>query len=173
VTNLKNHKTVIVRINDRGAFSKKRIIDLSKAAACRIDLVRAGVAMVKIEVVGNEDSQSGKEKKSFEIDTTILYNILNDLKSGNIYNTNGKVTSISGYTIQLASLQQVDHIAEIVQSLQKDYIKEIYIDVRIVEKKKIYRVLIGDCSQIEAAQKEMKKLKKAGYNGFIKKIKVR
>jgi rare lipoprotein A len=49
VTNLTNGKTVIVRVNDRGPFSGNRIIDLSKAAAQQIDMVRAGVAKVKIE----------------------------------------------------------------------------------------------------------------------------
>jgi rare lipoprotein A len=49
VTMLQNGKSVIVRINDRGPFSKGRIIDLSFAAARQIGLVRAGVAKVKIE----------------------------------------------------------------------------------------------------------------------------
>ncbi|HEC78589.1 MAG TPA: septal ring lytic transglycosylase RlpA family protein [candidate division WOR-3 bacterium] len=51
VTNLKNKKTVIVRVNDRGPFVKGRIIDLSYAAAKKIDLVKYGVVKVKIEVV--------------------------------------------------------------------------------------------------------------------------
>ena len=49
VTNLTNNKTVIVRINDRGPFVAGRIIDLSKAAAKKIDLISAGV--VKVTVV--------------------------------------------------------------------------------------------------------------------------
>jgi cell division protein FtsN len=56
--------------------------------------------------------------------------------------------------------------------LQKDYINEIYIDVRIVDNKKIYRVLIGDYSEIEDALARLEKLEKIGYNGFIKKMKV-
>ncbi len=49
VTNLTNHKTVIVRINDRGPFVTGRIIDLSKSAASLIDMLEAGVVKVKIE----------------------------------------------------------------------------------------------------------------------------
>jgi rare lipoprotein A len=48
VTNLSNGKSVKVRINDRGPFIAGRIIDLSKKAAKRIDLVQQGVAEVKI-----------------------------------------------------------------------------------------------------------------------------
>jgi rare lipoprotein A len=41
-----------VRINDRGPFIKGRIIDLSRAAAQKVDLVNAGTARVRIEVIG-------------------------------------------------------------------------------------------------------------------------
>jgi rare lipoprotein A len=46
VTNSRNGKSVIVRINDRGPFIRGRIIDLSKAAAQRIGMVRSGHAAV-------------------------------------------------------------------------------------------------------------------------------
>ncbi len=48
VTNLSNGKTVKVRINDRGPFIAGRIIDLTRAAARKIDMVNAGVVKVKI-----------------------------------------------------------------------------------------------------------------------------
>ncbi len=51
VKNLKNNKKVKVRINDRGPFVRDRIIDLSRAAAEKIDLVRLGVAPVRVEVL--------------------------------------------------------------------------------------------------------------------------
>lgn len=49
VTNLKNNKSVVVRINDRGPYIKSRIIDLSHAAADSIDIIHSGWAMVKLE----------------------------------------------------------------------------------------------------------------------------
>ena len=51
VKNLKNKKTVDVRINDRGPFVKGRIIDLSRQAAKKIDMIGPGTARVRIEVV--------------------------------------------------------------------------------------------------------------------------
>ncbi|MCY7421998.1 MAG: septal ring lytic transglycosylase RlpA family protein [Chitinophagaceae bacterium] len=48
VTNLTNGKTVKVRINDRGPFVAGRIIDLSKKAARKLNMINAGVASVKI-----------------------------------------------------------------------------------------------------------------------------
>ena len=48
VINLTNHERVRVRITDRGPFVKGRIIDLSKKAARRIDMIDAGVAQVEL-----------------------------------------------------------------------------------------------------------------------------
>lgn len=52
VTNLHNGRTVRVRINDRGPYSAGRIIDLSEAAALALDMLRAGVVRVKVELLG-------------------------------------------------------------------------------------------------------------------------
>ena len=51
VTNLSNKKQVDVRINDRGPFVQGRIIDLSREAAQRIDLIGPGTAKVKIQAI--------------------------------------------------------------------------------------------------------------------------
>ncbi len=51
VTNLKTGKSVVLRINDRGPFVGDRVIDLSMGAAKAIDVYRAGLAMVKIELL--------------------------------------------------------------------------------------------------------------------------
>ena len=52
VTNLANHRSVVVRINDRGPFIQGRIIDLSQAAAERLGMIKAGVVRVGVEVLG-------------------------------------------------------------------------------------------------------------------------
>lgn len=51
VTNLNNGQTVEVKINDRGPYSKKCIIDLSKEAAKRLDILTQGIAEVHLEYV--------------------------------------------------------------------------------------------------------------------------
>jgi rare lipoprotein A len=49
VTNLANGKSVEVRINDRGPFSKGRIIDVSRAAARALGMMKSGITTVRIE----------------------------------------------------------------------------------------------------------------------------
>jgi len=51
VTNLKNHKSIVVRVNDRGPFVHNRLIDLSYAAAARLDMVRDGTGLVEVTAI--------------------------------------------------------------------------------------------------------------------------
>lgn len=54
VTNLDNGKSVIVRVNDRGPYVGGRILDLSRAAAQKIDMIRNGTAQITAEVIAVE-----------------------------------------------------------------------------------------------------------------------
>ena len=58
VTNLDNRRSAVVRINDRGPFVSNRIIDLSKKAAAKIDMIAVGTAPVKLEILGFQDEGS-------------------------------------------------------------------------------------------------------------------
>ncbi|MCC5979308.1 MAG: septal ring lytic transglycosylase RlpA family protein [Salinarimonas sp.] len=51
VTNERNGRSVVVRINDRGPFVGNRVIDLSRGAAAAVGMVRSGVAPVRIDVL--------------------------------------------------------------------------------------------------------------------------
>jgi len=51
VTNLSNQRSVVVKINDRGMKGKNRIIDLSKAAAKELAMIRSGLTTVMIEII--------------------------------------------------------------------------------------------------------------------------
>lgn len=54
VTNIKTHKSLIVMINDRGPFSKKRIIDVSERSADILGFKQKGVAKVRVEYLARE-----------------------------------------------------------------------------------------------------------------------
>lgn len=68
VTNLRNGRSVVVRVNDRGPFVGQRIADLSQAAAAEIGMMRRGVAPARIEVVDaswpwrRQGAQSGETR---------------------------------------------------------------------------------------------------------------
>jgi rare lipoprotein A len=51
VRNLKNNKSVVVRVNDRGPFVDNRIIDLSYSAALKLDMIRDGTSLVEVTAI--------------------------------------------------------------------------------------------------------------------------
>ncbi len=55
VTNLENGRSVVVRLNDRGPFAKGRIVDLSRAAAEQLDMIRKGTARVEVRSLAAGD----------------------------------------------------------------------------------------------------------------------
>ena len=63
VTNLRNRRSVIVRVNDRGPFHSTRKIDLSYGAAKKIGMIHKGVSRVKIEVLSSRGKRSSKKHK--------------------------------------------------------------------------------------------------------------
>lgn len=54
VTNLRNGRSVIVRINDRGPYVHPRVVDLSSAAAKKIGMYHSGIAKVKIAILNKK-----------------------------------------------------------------------------------------------------------------------
>jgi len=71
VTNLRNGKSVVVRINDRGPFVANRIIDLSYTAAAKLDMLRDGTTLVEVRVVTAHDTD--KLTRSDELPAQTLY----------------------------------------------------------------------------------------------------
>lgn len=55
VRNLKNNRTAIVRVNDRGPFVDNRIIDLSYSAAAKLDMVRDGTSLVEVTAISFDE----------------------------------------------------------------------------------------------------------------------
>ena len=55
VVDVNSGKSVVVKINDRGVLDADRVIDLSSAAARNLGILRAGVAKVRLEILGMAD----------------------------------------------------------------------------------------------------------------------
>lgn len=89
VTNLKNGKSVIVRVNDRGPYSRARVIDVSYGAAKRLGMIMMGVIKIKAKIVGengevllNTRPESGLMQELFYGDSTrVKVPFKNDMSS--------------------------------------------------------------------------------------------
>lgn len=73
VTNLENGRSVILRVNDRGPYAHDRIIDVSKRGAVALGFKNAGVARVRVEVLGDHSreianrARAGQDTGGYEI----------------------------------------------------------------------------------------------------------
>ena len=66
ITHLNSKKSVTVRINDRGPQQADRIIDVTRAAAARLGMLKSGLAEVEIRVVGNAKGKAMSQAKSLK-----------------------------------------------------------------------------------------------------------
>ena len=62
VVNLRNERSVVVRVNDRGPLNKNRVIDVSPRAARELGFLAYGVTWVKLEIMAPEDLSDLAEK---------------------------------------------------------------------------------------------------------------
>lgn len=67
VRNLRNNRSVIVRVNDRGPFVNNRIIDLSYVAALKLDMVRDGTSFVEIEAISFDEPSGDRPTRQVSI----------------------------------------------------------------------------------------------------------
>jgi len=71
VTRKATGRSVIVRVNDRGPFHSGRIIDLSYAAAAKLDLIAAGTGAVVVEAISHDQIRAGATPRQVQTPTTV------------------------------------------------------------------------------------------------------
>jgi rare lipoprotein A len=81
VTNLRNGRSVTVRINDRGPFVRDRVIDLSYAAARLLDMLGPGVVPVRIEVLPEISPSPSAQRFSVQVGSFVVESNAEALKN--------------------------------------------------------------------------------------------
>lgn len=152
VTNLRNQRRVIVRVNDRGPFHHNRIIDLSYAAAKKLGITGHGTGMVEIRAIdphqpqtpARQYAQSSPAKKS-------LGNPLNQPK--NNYRL----------FLQVGAFSSRDN-AEQLRSRLLAQMDSLTINTGYSEEKNIYRVRIGPLASVEQADAITNRITNLGFD---------
>ena len=130
VTNLHNNRKVIVRINDRGPFSEKRIIDLSHSAAKELGLIARGTGQVRIEAlhVDHKGQISGagvktlaKHAKTEEASDRLVTDKNNEKKNQNLDTTTNDAKT--AFKLKLLAVSSKNQAESIINRLDLDGIK--------------------------------------------------
>jgi rare lipoprotein A len=142
VRNLRNNKTAIVRINDRGPFARGRIIDLSYSAAKKLGIVGPGTTDVEIVALAG---------------------------SGETYMTGGKTTSYpvtdlyqGHFTVQIGAFGERKNAEKFRDQLARTY-QNVYITAYSNGSDTFYRVKVGRYSNLAQANRFESMMIQKGY----------
>lgn len=159
VTNLDNGKSVTVRINDRGPSTKKRIIDVSYAAAKKLGMVAAGTAQVRIEALKEEVDPAVPVSEPESEDTP-----------RELYQLDVKLAETKGWAVQLGSFGEAGNLMQMANTIRQTYNKPILVDVATNSEKKVYRLLVGPEKNEESATAILMLVKKDYPDAFVTKL---
>ena len=137
VRNLKNGRSVIVRVNDRGPFKHNRVMDLSYAAALKLDVVKSGTGQVEIIAIGENTSITQKQPV-----------ISGDVKA----------------FIQLGAYSNKDTAYRLQQRLQSDGYTDVVVNRYEQRGINLYRVRLGPVGKASDIDFLLADLHHAGYN---------
>ena len=149
VTNKKNNRSVVVRVNDRGPFKRSRVIDLSLAAAKKIGMVSFGVVQVRIKALNflNPD-------------------IMNDdlMKDGEVWDCYGNRKKLSNTVIFLWSTDSWKHAFYMASCLSLEYkISSILVKVSGPSKNRMYDLFVSELNSENELPKLVTLFKSDGF----------
>lgn len=164
VTNLKNKKIVVVKVNDRGPFSNSRIVDISRAAAEKLDLIRAGTGQVSIEKISDSLAKAIAPYLFTPENPSLATAPAAQDSFFRVY-----VAKIpkKGFGIQLGAFKDTKTLFEKIAFLnEKDY-KNVTVHIDNTQTPPLYRVIIGPYTTQKEADAIQKSLKKEGFKGLV------
>ncbi|MCE9633090.1 MAG: septal ring lytic transglycosylase RlpA family protein [Methylophilales bacterium] len=140
VTNPETKRSVIVRVNDRGPFKNDRIIDLSYAAAHKLNLIKRGSGFVEIELI---DPRNATPQAA-------------DAKS--VETTEAPVANYSGIYIQLGAFRQKENAEQLISKLKQQGLPQ-GLGVGSWYNGDVYRVRLGPYASKQEADADAANLK--------------
>jgi len=149
VTNTLNGKNAIVRVNDRGPYSKGRIIDLSRAAAQKLGMLPDGVIKVKIQEL--------TFLNLFPLHDSLFHN-------GEIIDSHGKLRRGEKQWIRIWDTEDLKHALYMATNMEMEYkLDQVYIKVKGDTEHRNYVLYVPDQEKKEDTDKFIASLRQDGY----------
>lgn len=158
VTNLANKESVNVTINDRGPYVDGRVIDLSKAAAEKLNFFNQGIAEVSIEVVDEGDGK-GKTLPVMVDHVTVEEKEFYDFDIAKI--------KPRGFGAQLGTYQELANLLRMTENLKNSYKKKVTVQVKVLNGVKYYSLILGPFSTHDKAANFLEGMKKQFPDSYV------
>jgi rare lipoprotein A len=152
VTNLGNGKSVVVKVNDRGPFHENRLIDLSYAAASRLDILGKGTGLVEIEAIDPREYRQPPRK---------LVVAASQPKVANSSSAGDKQHNPVLY-LQLGAFLSRSNAEKLQSRLSKTVPGKLRITEAVSNQQPIYRLRAGPLASVETADQLTKILATQG-----------
>lgn len=136
VTNLRNGRSVIVRINDRGPFVANRLIDLSYTAAAKLDMLREGTTLVEVKAITPTEPDS--LSRTAQTPPPVLY-------------------------VQAGAFADERNARKVIQRLHAGGLGSAFVAPPLDGKSRLYRVRVGPVSTVAEFDQLAARLSSLGF----------
>ena len=162
VTNKRNGRSIIVRINDRGPFHRNRIIDLSYTAATKLGIITRGTGLVEVEALDprNYSAVPKKPKPSKRV-------IVDVAEPESETSTKSAVNEKEvGIFVQIGAFRQRENAQKLRAQFAALNVGKIAVHKAVLEETPIYKVRIGPLDTVAQADKTVEKLTELGHQDY-------
>lgn len=170
VRNLSNDRSVDVRINDRGPFVRQRLIDLSREAARRIDMIGPGTTLVEVTVIATPAMTRAQPSPPA---TVTVAETRDELPappvpvsgSGDVGARVPECFLVRGHSVQVGSFSERSNAEDLAARVAGS--SPVAIQSAAVSGRPVYRVLVGAELGLTEAQALQSDLARKGADGFV------
>ena len=138
VTNLDNGRSVVVKINDRGPFHDNRLIDLSYAAATKLDIMQSGTVRVEVRTLQAGDVAPNTQTTDATLSSTPK--VMAIPASATVTTTKDLTSDMY---LQLGAFSNEDNARRLLKKLADSNFEGVHITEAVSNDQRIYRVRIG------------------------------
>ncbi len=169
VTNLKNGKQVILRVNDRGPFHGNRVIDLSFTAATRLGIVKEGTGLVEVRALDPDNYLTGENQliSSKRVENKKVANrsdATDDTSGTAIVETANVTKHVPQVFVQVGAFGERENARQLVNQLNGLDLGEVSISSVIKDTKQLHRVRIGPLATVQSADDTVAQLSAMGLS---------
>ena len=167
VTNHDNGNSVVVKVNDRGPFVGDRIIDMSYAAAKRLDMTQAGTANVSVVALSTHHvaSNPAPSNEALPVQQDVVAPVLQAVPVVAIEQSGEKITAVrSSYYIQLGAFKHAPNAKVLVSDVEEKIGKPAFVEMDRAEA--LYRVRMGPFRTEENLNNTVSELASAGIESY-------
>ena len=171
VTNLKNGRQVVVRVNDRGPFHQNRVIDLSYSAAAKLGIIKEGTGLVEVRALDPSnyhatqtpkktvaENASTEQSTNAEASVQVASHAVEDAQESAIISPTAELQVF----VQIGAFSQRANADLLVNQLNRLDLGDITISSVIKDTKELHRVRIGPLSTVQSADDAVAKLSGMG-----------